>query len=118
MNSEETPFYYYIKVDLDGKDKTFLIIKTTKSNSNIEKVLKSLKPYLEKFFYYSLEILTLFLFPSLVKMKLLSSEVTKNRVDEKNTILQNLKSSEDYGREFNSYISKMIKGSYYISPDL
>jgi len=118
MNEQPIPLYYHVKIDLKGKDKTYLIIKATKPNSNIDKILKSLKPYLEKFYYYSLELLILFLFPSLIKMKSSKSGMTKDIIDEKKSVLQNLKTSENYSKEFNSYITKMIKGSFYISPNL
>jgi len=118
MKSQEIPLHYYIKLDLKGNDNIFLIFKAARSNPGINKILKSVKPYLEKFHYYSLEILTLFLFPSLIRMKPLKSAITKEIVDEKISMLQNLNNSENYSKEFNSYISKMIKGSFYISPNL
>ena len=118
MKAQEIPLYYYVKLDLEGNDNTFLIFKAARSNPNIDKILKSLKPYLEKFYYYSLEILTLFLFPSLIKMKPSKSGMTKEIFDEKKSLLQNLRNSENYSKEFNSYISKLIKGSLYISPNL
>jgi len=118
MKAQEIPHYYYVKLDLEGNDNTFLIFKAARSNPNIDKILKSLKPYLEKFYYYSLEILTLFLFPSLIKMKPSKSGMTKEIFDEKKSLLQNLSNSENYSKEFNSYISKLIKGSLYISPNL
>ncbi len=118
MKTQEIPLYYYVKLDLKSNDNTFLITKAARSNPNLEKILKSLKPYLEKFYYYSLEILTLFLFPSVIKMKPLKSGITKEIFDEKKSLLQNLKNSENYSKEFNNYLSKLIKGSFYISPNL
>jgi hypothetical protein len=95
-----------------------LIFKASRSNPNIDKILKSLKLYLEKFYYYSLEILTLFLFPSLIKIKPSKSGMTKEIIEEKKSVLQNLKKSENYSKEFNNYISKLVEGSFYISPNL
>jgi len=118
MKTQEIPLYYYVKLDLKSNDNTFLITKAARANPNLEKILKSLKPYLEKFYYYSLEILTLFLFPSVIKMKPLKSGITKEIFDEKKSLLQNLKNSENYSKEFNNYLSKLIKGSFYISPNL
>lgn len=118
MKTQEIPLYYYVKLDLKSNDNTFLITKAARANPNLEKILKSLKPYLEKFYYYSLEILTLFLFPSVIKMKPLKSGMTKEIFDEKKSLLQNLKNSENYSKEFNNYLSKLIKGSFYISPNL
>jgi hypothetical protein len=51
-------------------------------------------------------------------MKPLKSGMTKEIIDEKKSVLQNLKNCENYSKEFNNYIAKMIKGSYYISPNL
>lgn len=118
MNEQEIHPYYHVKMDLEGKDNTFLIIKVAKPNSNIDKILKSLKPYLEKFYYYALEILILFLFPSLIKILPSKSGVTKKILDENKSALQNLKNSENYSKEFNHYISKVIQGSFYLSPNI
>ena len=120
MHTQETPLYYHIKLDIEGKENTFLVVKTLKSisNSNMDRILSSLKPYLDKFYYYSLEILTLFLFPSLIKLRLSKSGIAKESINEKKTVLENLKNSENYGKEFNRYISKVIQGSIYLSPDL
>jgi len=118
LKAQEIPFFYNVRLDLEGNDNTFLIIKTARSNPNMNKILKSLKPYLEKFYFYSLEILTLFLFPSLIKMKPSKSSMTKEIIDEEISVLKNLKNSKNYSKEFNSYISKLIKGSFYISPNL
>ena len=118
MKSQEIPLFYHIKLDLKSKDNTFLIFKAARSNPNINKILKSVKPYLEKFYYYSLEILTLFLFPSLIRMKPSKSAISKEIVDEKISMLQDLNNCENYSKEFNSYVSKLIKGSFYISPNL
>ncbi|MBY9021071.1 MAG: hypothetical protein KGD67_08430 [Candidatus Lokiarchaeota archaeon] len=118
MKSQEIPLFYYVKLDLKSKENTFLIFKVSRSNLDINKILKSLKPYLEKFYYYSLEILTLFLFPSLIRMKPSKSAITKESIDEKISILQDLNNCENYSKEFNSYISKLINGSFYISPNL
>ena len=118
INDQETPLYYHVNLDFEGNEKTFLIVKATKSNASIEKVLKALKPYIEKFYYYSLEILTLFLFPSLIKLKPSKSGISKEIVDEKKSVLQNLKNSQNYAKEFNHFISKVIQGTIYISPEL
>ena len=118
MHKEETPLYYHVRLDIKSKDITFLIIKATKPNSKIEKILKSLKPYLEKFYYYSLEILTLFLFPSMINLRLSKSGAPKEIVNENKSVLHNLKNAENYSKEFNHYLSKVIQGSIYISPDL
>ncbi|MFX0075570.1 MAG: hypothetical protein ACFE96_09020, partial [Candidatus Hermodarchaeota archaeon] len=118
INEQEVPLYHHVKLDLGGKDKTFLIIKTLKPNSKIDKILNSLKPYIEKFYFYSLEILILFLFPSLIKLKTSKSGITKEIVDEKKSVLQNLKNSKNYYKEFNHFVSRVIQGSLYITPDL
>ena len=118
MKAQEIPLFYYVKLDLGETDNIFLIIKAARLTPNIDKILKSLKPYLEKFYYYSPEILTLFLFPSLVRIVPSKIGIQKEIIDEKKSVLQNLKSSENYSKEFNNYISKLIKGSLYISSNL
>lgn len=116
VKEQVIPLYYYIKLDLDGNNNTFLIIKADKPNPNIDKILKAVKPYLEKFYYFSLEILTLFLFPSLIKMQPSKSSITKEIFEERKSLLKRLKKSENYGKEFNSYISKLLAGRLYIAP--
>ena len=118
ITAQEIPLIFFVKLDLEGSDNTFLIFKAAKPNPNLDKILKSVKPYLEKFYYYSLEILTLFLFPSLIKMKPAKSGITKEILDLKETVLQNLKNSENYSIEFNNYIAKLIQGRLYIAPNL
>jgi len=116
MKAQEIPLFYYVKLDLKESDNTFLIIKAARSNPNIDKILKSVKPYLEKDYYYSLEILTLFLFPSLIKMQPSKSGITKEILEERKSLLKRLKNSDNYSKEFNNYISKLIEGRFYISP--
>jgi len=77
-----------------------------------------LKPYLEKFYYYAPEILTLFLYPSLIRLNPSKTSVTKEKIDNNKSVLQNLKNAENYAKDFNHYISKLIQGSLYISPTL
>jgi hypothetical protein len=116
MKAQEIPLFYYVKLDLKENDNTFLIIKAAIPNPNIYKILKSVKPYLEKFYYYSLEILTLFLFPSVIKMQPSKSGITKEILEERKSLLKRLKNSDNYGKEFNKYISNLIEGRFYIAP--
>jgi hypothetical protein len=118
INKQEVPLYHHVEMDLGGKDNTYLIIKTLKPNSKIDKILNLLKPYLEKFYYYSLELLILFLFPSLIKLRPSKSGISKETVNEQKSVLQNLKNSKNYSKEFNYFLSKVIQGSLYITPDL
>jgi hypothetical protein len=118
INEQEVPLYHHVKLDLGGKDKTYLIIKTIRSNSKIDRILDSMKPYLEMFYYYSLEIIILFLFPSLIKLKPSKSSFANEIVNENKSLLQNLKNSKNYGKEFNLFMSKVIQGSLCITPDL
>ena len=115
MNTQEIPLYYHVKLDFERSKNTFLIVKAVRLNPNIDKILKSITPYLEKFYHYSLEILTLFLFPSLIKLTPSKSSINKEVFDERKSVLKKLKNADNYGKEFNSYISKLVKGRLYIA---
>ena len=119
MNTQELPLYYHVKLDFERNKNAFLIVKAIRPNPNIDKILKSIKPYLEKFYHYSLEILTLFLFPSLIKLTHSKSSINKEDIlEERKSVLKKLKNANNYGKEFNNYIAKLIKGSFYITSNL
>jgi len=118
IEKEEIPDYQYIKLNLKGINNTFLIFKVVISNKNIEKIISTIKHYIENFCYYSLEILSLFLIPSFINLIPLKLELSKKYFDKNRSVLQILQNSENYYNEFNNIISYLVKGDVYITPIL
>jgi hypothetical protein len=118
VDNQIIPHYYYTDLNLNNGDNVFLAFKAEKKSSNIRKILPVLKWYLEKYVYYAPEILSLFLFPSLIKVKSITSDSLKKSVADDRILLRYLKKSENYNKAFHSTIAKVISGRYYISPEL
>ena len=108
--------YHYVKLNIELLNNTYFILKVSKPIQDIDKIISTIKPYLEKFFFYSFEILALFLIPSLIRTVPFTPKIAKKYFDKFKSILQNLKKSENYGLEFNNIISYLIKGDLYLSP--
>lgn len=108
--------YHYVKLNIELSNNTYLILKVSKPIQEIDKIISTIKPYLEDFFFYSLEILALFLIPSLIRIVPFSPKIAKKYVDKFKSILQNLQKSKNYGQEFNTIISYLKKGDLYLSP--
>ncbi|MEJ2293628.1 MAG: hypothetical protein P8Y23_02555, partial [Candidatus Lokiarchaeota archaeon] len=110
IEKQEIPQYHYCTLDIRGKDNFFVIFKVQKSNSDIDGILLSIKPYLEKYHFYSLEILALFLLPSVLGITSINPKLSKIYPDNRMSILHKLKKSNNYAKEFNDIISYLIKG--------
>ncbi len=110
--------YYYNKVKVEKLNNIYLTFKTNKSNHNFEKIISTINPYIERFFYYSLEILILFLFPSVVRIVPYTTKLAKKYVNKNESVIRYLQNSENYSQEFTDLISYLIKGDVYLSPVL
>ena len=110
--------FHYVELNPELLNNTYLIFKVNKPIQDIDKIISTIKPYLDNFFNYSLEILALFLLPSILRIVPYTPKLTKKFFDKNKSILQNLEESEDYGHEFKNIISSLIKGEIYISPSL
>lgn len=108
--------YRYVKLKSELLNNVYLILKLTKPLQEIDKIISTIKPYIDNFFYYSLEILALFLIPSLIRIVPFKPKLAKKYFDKFKSILQNLQKSENYGHEFNNIVSYLIKGDIYLSP--
>ena len=108
--------YSYVKLNSELLNNAYLILKLTKPLQEIDKIISTIKPYIDNFFYYSLEILALFLIPSLIRIVPFKPKLAKKYSDKFKSILQNLQKSENYGHEFNNIVSYLIKGDIYLSP--
>ena len=116
MEKQKISQYYYTKLNVDQLNNTFLMFKTNSPIQDFNKIISIIKPYTERFFYYSLEILFLFLFPSIVRIVPYTPKIAKIYKDKNESILKNLQNSENYSQEFNNLISDLINGDIYISP--
>jgi len=116
MNNQTIPSYYYAKLNLEGTTNTFLVLKSGESTSTITSLIKTIKSYLEKFYFYSLEILGLLFLPSIIKIIPVKAEFSKDYSDKFKSFLQRLKKSKNYQKEFDTVISNLIKGNIYIRP--
>lgn len=116
LRQQEIPEYRYVELNPIGSDKMYLIVKTVLESKNINKIILTLKPYLEKYPFYALEILTLFLLPSIVKLIPLNLSLSKKYSDKNKSVLENLKKAENYGEEFNKIISHLVIGDVYLLP--
>jgi hypothetical protein len=110
--------YHYVKLNLENDLNTYLVLKTNEPIKTIERIIATIKPYLEKFNYYSLEILALLLLPSVIKIIPLNQVISKKEVDKSNTFLQSLQQTRNYSKEFNNTISRLLEGIIYIAPSL
>ncbi|MFX0029431.1 MAG: hypothetical protein ACFE8B_09490 [Candidatus Hermodarchaeota archaeon] len=116
VNNQLIPDYYFRKLNLGEGNNTFLILKSHESPDTVKILITTIKSYLEKFYYYSLEILALLLLPSIIKIIPAKGEISKNKINGTKSLHQNLQKSKNYQEEFNAIISELIKGNIYISP--
>ncbi|MFW9875378.1 MAG: hypothetical protein ACFFG0_19910 [Candidatus Thorarchaeota archaeon] len=108
--------YFYIPLNIEQFNNVYLIFKMNKSIQNFNDLISPIKICLENSFYYSLEILFLFMFPSIVRIVPNTPKLIKKYIDKNQSILQHLQKSENYGYEFYNLISHLINGDIYISP--
>jgi hypothetical protein len=110
--------YHYEKLNIEETGNTFLVLKSEEPVKTIKMLISTLKYYLERFFYYSLEILALLLLPSVIKIVPLKIQISKNYSNKTKTLIQNLQKSNDYREEFNTVIKDIIEGNIYVNPSL
>ncbi|MFX0008641.1 MAG: hypothetical protein ACFFA7_17700 [Promethearchaeota archaeon] len=118
INKQMISDYHHEKLNLGGVTNTFLVLKSDVHTETIRKLIPIIKTYLEKYYYYSLEILTLLLLPSIIKIVPAKAEYLKKYSDKPKSFLQSLQKSENYQEQFNKVISDLIEGNIYISPAL
>ena len=116
MNKQVIPQYHYGKLNLGGVDNTFLVLKSDEPTKTMKILITTIKSYLEKFYYYSLEILALLLLPSIIKIVRVKAEISKKHSDVNKSFLQSLQKSKNYQKEFDAVIINLIEGNTYISP--
>ncbi|MFX1454609.1 MAG: hypothetical protein ACFFDB_04480 [Promethearchaeota archaeon] len=118
INNQIIPSYHHAKLNLEEFNNAFLILKSEQPIKTIKMLIPTLKYYLEKFFYYSLEILTLLLLPSVIKILPIKTVISKNSSNKTKSFLQDLQKSKNYREEFNKVITNLIEGNVYIGARL
>jgi hypothetical protein len=116
MENQKISQYYYTKLNVEQFENVFLVLKIEKPIQDFEKIISIITPYFDKFFFYSLELIFLFFFPSIIRIIPFRPKITKNNIDKNNSILKKLENSENYRQEFNKLISNLTNGNIYISP--
>jgi len=116
INDQIIPSYHYGKLNLEENNNTFLVLKSEQPIKNIKILISTLRYYLEKYYYYSLEILTLLLLPSIIKIVPVKAEISKNYSHKAKSFIQNLQKSKNYQEEFSNVIRNLIEGDIYIFP--
>lgn len=116
MNKQIIPQYHYGELNLGGVNNTFLVLKSDEPTKTIKMLITTIKSYLDKFYYYSLEILALLLLPSIIKIVPVKAEFSKKYSDKTKSFLQSLQKSKNYQKDFDTVILDLIQGNIYISP--
>ncbi|MFW9896436.1 MAG: hypothetical protein ACFFD7_11575 [Candidatus Thorarchaeota archaeon] len=114
IKNQIIPSYHHAKLNLEEFNNVFLILKSEQPIKTIMMLIPTLKYYLEKFYYYSLEILTLLLLPSVIKILPIKTIISKNSSNKTKSFLQDLQKSKNYQEEFNKVITNLIEGNVYI----
>jgi hypothetical protein len=108
IEKHASPQYQFVELKSPSDKHTFLVFKTKKSYE-IAKIQITMKPYLDAYFNYALEILALFLLPSEIKMTELNKSPSRKDTGKSKSVLQVLQKS-GYEDGFNKMITSLIKG--------
>ncbi|MFX1288392.1 MAG: hypothetical protein ACFFFY_07510 [Promethearchaeota archaeon] len=108
--------YQYVKLNVDSENNIFLVLKGESDNKSIDRIIQTMKLYLEESLDYSLEILILLLLPSIVRISPFIQSISKEKESKYKTVLQSLQQSKNYQETFNKIVSDLIKGDIYIIP--
>jgi len=116
IKKQTVPQYHYVELNSEETNKTYLVLKSDRPPKIVEKIITTIKPYLQHSPYYSLEILSLFLLPSVIKIIPLKLKSSKKHPAKSKSFLEILRKSDNYNKEFNSTISNLLRENIYISP--
>lgn len=118
LSNQKITHYHYVKLNVDSENNVFLVLKGDSDNESIERIIQTIKPYLEKSLYYGLEIIILSLIPSVVRISPFMQKISKDKEGKYKTVLQSLQQSKNYYNAFNKIVSDLIRGDIYIIPSL
>ncbi|MBD3228350.1 MAG: hypothetical protein GF329_09195 [Candidatus Lokiarchaeota archaeon] len=117
LKSQELKDYAYLKLDLPENSNIYFVIRMDRYFKEIKGLLTIIKPYLEKYFEYSLEIITLFFLPAITELGIydINDDIKKHKRTSR-SIIQELQKSKKYSKEFNKIINNLIEGRIYVTP--
>lgn len=117
LNKEDYPFFKYIRLNLDSPEKVFLVLKVQKPEQKIDEILSAMKPFLENYFDYALEILALFLLSPIVKFVSSKPVQIKGALNTSanESVLDVLQESSDYYESFSNMVLSIVNDGSYIS---
>jgi hypothetical protein len=118
IQNEKIEQIEYLKLEMEDSDNCFLVVKYEKLSKNIENIVLTLKSYIQNYYYYSLEILTLLLLPSVVKIMPLNLNLSKKYPEKNKSVFQNLKKAENYNQTFNEIILDLLDRKIKLLPVL
>ena len=117
VKNQKIPHYQYIRLNQDSEN-IYVVLKINADNKSIDEGMEVIKSYLEKSLDYCLEIITLLLMPSVIRISPFMPSISKDKGDKYKTVLQSLQQSKDYYSTFNKIFSDLIRGNLYIIPYL
>ena len=117
VKNQKIPHYQYIRLNQDSEN-IYVVLKINADNKSIDEGMEVIKSYLEKSLDYCLEIITLLLMPSVIRISPFMPSISKDKGDKYKTVLQSLQQSKDYYSTFNKIFSDLIRGNLYIIPHL
>ena len=117
VKNQKIPHYQYVRLNQDSEN-IYVVLKINADNKSIDEGMEVIKSYLEKSLDYCLEIITLLLMPSVIRISPFMPSISKDKGDKYKTVLQSLQQSKDYYSTFNKIFSDLIRGNLYIIPHL
>ena len=117
VKNQKIPHYQYVRLNQDSEN-IYVVLKINADNKSIDEGMEVIKSYLEKSLDYCLEIITLLLMPSVIRISPFIPSISKDKGDKYKTVLQSLQQSKDYYSTFNKIFSDLIRGNLYIIPYL
>lgn len=117
-NNQKIAQYQYAKLNIASENDIYLVLKGTNDLKSIEKIVPTMKSYLEKSLDYCLEIIILLLLPSVVRTSPFMQEISKEKINKYNSVSQSLQQSKNYYSAFNKIISDLIMGDIYVISSL
>jgi hypothetical protein len=116
LNKEDYPFFRYIRLNLELPENVFLVLKVQKPERRIDEILSAIKPFLEKYFNYALEIFALFLLSPIIKFVSSKPVLIKGELKEIKSILDVLHETSDYYESFNDMLLSIVCEEGSIDP--
>lgn len=115
MKKEAHPHFQYTQLNVDPPNKVFLILTGQKSEQTIDQIISAIKPFLEKFFYYSLEIFAMFLLTPNIKIVPSKSNQINDAFHKNKSVLNLLQETSNYYETFDKMIRSITTEDNYLA---